>query len=268
MPPTAAKKGSAPKAAPRERRSVSRHSTPASALTDPSAPPTPVRTTPTTTATAKPPLTETPYLNTPTSALLSEAPSIEQLIAATSAHGFDPATAKELHSLHDQIRDSVNKFMGRRGEICDRSMRQLVKKRKERIVVEREAEAAREAAKALKREGEREREREREESEKRRVKRIKEKEAEKPKEREKTLSRKRSHDEMEVDVDIEEEERVKRRESLPSVGAHGLARQDGVGVHEGMFCSFLLKIGESLCCVLAFIVLPGKRLLFHTRSVS
>ncbi|KAK3672805.1 Transcriptional regulator [Recurvomyces mirabilis] len=220
-PPVAKKAAAASKPAARDRRSVSRHSTPVSALTENSAPPTPVTATPTPAAVPR----ETAYLKITASALLSDDLSIEQLISGTSARGSEPPTAKELNSLHDRIRDSVNKFMGKRGEICDRGMRQLMQKKKERIAAEREEEAARQAQEMADK-------REREDAEKRRAKKEKDKEREKEREKEKgALSRKRSRDEMEIDG--EEEDRAKRRESLPSVGAHGLARQDGVGVHEG-----------------------------------
>ncbi|KAK4542784.1 hypothetical protein LTR36_006160 [Oleoguttula mirabilis] len=225
MPPTAPKKGSNSKAGTRDRRSSSRHSTPVSALTESTAPPTPL--TATATPTPAPPSSnavpkETAYLRTFTAAIMSADASIETLIAATSSkHTHEPPTAKELHGLHDVIKDTVNRFMGKRGEVCDRSMRQLVQRRKERVQVEREAEVERQAreqaAAVAKREVERER-----------VKRENEKE------KERTVSRKRSREEMEVEGDGEESEgRKQRRESLPSVGAHGLARQDGVGVHEG-----------------------------------
>ncbi|KAK3067638.1 Transcriptional regulator [Teratosphaeriaceae sp. CCFEE 6253] len=221
------KKNAAPKPAKHDRRSSSRHSTPVSALTEESpAPPTPldgtpVITTPHPASAAVPP--ESAYLSTATAALLSGDVSIEQLIRGTTARASDPPSAKELFALHDRLRDTLNKTMSKRGEVCDRSMRQLVQKRKERVQAEREAEAEREARElaALK-------EWEREDGERRRGK--------KEKEKEKGLSRKRSRDEMEVDApeQDEEKERAKRRESLPSVGAHGLARQNGVGVHEGV----------------------------------
>ncbi|KAK5111607.1 hypothetical protein LTR85_011836 [Meristemomyces frigidus] len=216
MPPTASKKGAGPKA----RRSSSRHSTPVSALTErsESAPPTPPTATHTATSAPPPPSTavskETAYLRTFTSAITSADPSIETLISGTSSKNSEPPTAKELHSLHDKIKDTVNRFMGKRGEVCDRSMRQLVQRRKERMQIEREAEVERQAREL--------------EAKKRELERA---EREKVK-REKGLGRKRSREEMEVDGEGSEERRL-RRESLPSVGAHGLARQDGVGVHEG-----------------------------------
>lgn len=144
---------------------------------------------------------------------MSSEPSIDTLISGTSSKNSDPPTAKELHSLHDKIRDTVNKFMGNRGVVCDRSMRQLVQRRKERLQLEREQEAERQAREQAAK-------REQEESERKKAK------------KEKTLAKKRSHDEMELDA-AESEERKQKKESLPSVGAHGLARQDGVGVHEG-----------------------------------
>lgn len=156
---------------------------------------------------------ETPYLRTSTAALISAEPSIEALIEKSNASvskAGDPPIARELHVLHDKIRDTVNRFMNKRGEVCDRSMRQLVQRRKERMQEEREREAARAAAETAKVK--------REEDERRREK--------------KTPSKKRTAEDMEVDEDDPEIQR--KRDSLPNVGAHGLARQDGVGVHEGM----------------------------------
>jgi len=92
-------------------------------------------------------------------------------------------------------------------------MRQLVQKRKERLQAEREAEAEREAQELIIK-------KEQEDSERRKVK------------KEKALSKKRSRDEVEVDA---EEEQARRRESLPSTGAHGLARQDGLDLHQGVY---------------------------------
>ncbi|KAK5702681.1 Transcriptional regulator [Elasticomyces elasticus] len=204
MPPT--KKGAAaPKASRNDRRSSSRHSTPVSALTETSAPPTP--TAPATTSAPR----ETAYLHTVTAALVNTESSIEVLINGTTAKASEPPSAKELFGLHDKISTTIHVFMGKRGEVCDRSMRQLVQKRKERMQAEREAEAEREARELAAK-------KEQEDDERRKAK------------KEKALSKKRSRDEMEIDA---EEETAKRKASLPNVGAHGLARQDGVGVHEG-----------------------------------
>lgn len=153
---------------------------------------------------------ETAYLQTSTAALISTEASIEMLIEksnASVAKAGDPPGARELHVLHDKIRDTVLRFMVKRSEACDRSMRQLVQKRKERAMAEQEWEASR--------------------AEEERVK-VKREEDERRKEK-KNLAKKRSHDEMEVDE--ESEDRKEQRESLPSVGAHGVARQDGVGVN-------------------------------------
>lgn len=62
--------------------------------------------------------------------------------------------------------------------------------------------------------------------------RIKHEEDEMERRRAKKLSKKRSHEEMELDGQSEAD-RKQRRESLPSVGAHGVARQDGVGLQQG-----------------------------------
>jgi len=227
MPPTASKKGVPPKPTPRDRRSSSRHSTPVSALTDTTAPPTPLAamsSTATATAAATTMPKESPYLHTPIPALLPpDSTTIESLIAGTTAKNHEPPTAKELHGLHDRIRDAVHKAMSRRGEVCDRAMRQLVQRRKERLQREREREAEREARElAAQREAAEDGERK--------------KAARKGKA---LLGKKRSHDEMELDgTDGEGEVRGRKSYSLPSVGAHGVARQDGVGVHEGKCLRF------------------------------
>lgn len=67
--------------------------------------------------------------------------------------------------------------------------------------------------------------------------------AERKKSKKGQSGRKRSAGEMEVDG--EGEEVADRGDSLPSVGAHGLARQDGVGVHEGMLTT-IFAFGHSL----------------------
>lgn len=203
MPATASKKGSK-SGGGREQRSTSRHSTPVSALTDTTAPPTPVMATPTTSVTMP---RETAYLHTSTAALISQDPSIEAMIdGKSSSKPGDSPSSRDLHALHDRIRDSVNKFMSKRSEICDRSLRQLMQKRKERIQAEQEEEIARQQNEAA---------------------RIKREDEDTERKKTKKPSKKRSHDEMDVDQDNE------KKESLPSVGIHGPARQDGVGVHEG-----------------------------------
>ncbi|KAI7502683.1 hypothetical protein KC347_g8852 [Hortaea werneckii] len=237
MPSAASKnKPSGSRSTNRDRRSSSRHSTPVSALTESTtAPPTPLQSTPSApAASANAPSQpniprETAYLHTVTASLLPPRGDghhdIEQLIQGTSSRGgAEPPTAKELHGLHDRIRDSVGKSMAKRGEACDRSMRQLVQKRKDRQQREREADADREAQEQVRKRDKNDagakRERDQERGDREKVK------------KEVKLSRKRSHDEMEVDEEGSEE-RKEKRESVPSVGAHGVARQDGVGVHDG-----------------------------------
>ncbi|KAI7252390.1 hypothetical protein KC335_g15759 [Hortaea werneckii] len=237
MPSAASKnKPSGSRSTNRDRRSSSRHSTPVSALTESTtAPPTPLQSTPSApAASANAPSQpniprETAYLHTVTASLLPPRGEghhdIEQLIQGTSSRGgAEPPTAKELHGLHDRIRDSVGKPMAKRGEACDRSMRQLVQKRKDRQQREREADADREAQEQVRKREKNDagakRERDQERGDREKVK------------KEVKLSRKRSHDEMEMDEEGSEE-RKEKRESVPSVGAHGVARQDGVGVHDG-----------------------------------
>lgn len=98
----------------------------------------------------------------------------------------------------------------KRADACERFLRSAAQKRKERKQIEDQAlEHAASAAKAAKELGNGEK-------------------------KNKRLNKKRSRDEMEdEDVSIKAEER-REREGVPSaVGAHGLARQDGVGLHEG-----------------------------------
>ena len=211
-----AKKG----ASQRDRRSSSRHSTPLSTLGSP-APPTPQQATPT--SVQQPPSMpkETAYTHTMTSALVSHDPSIEALIERSNGATTkgDPPSSKELHSLQDKIRDTVASFMAKRSSACDRSMRQLSQKRSAnfRAHQEREMEQAR----------------------------IKREEEETERKKGRKLGKKRSRDEMEVDGEGSDT-REDKKEALPSVGAHGVARQDGVGVHQGEFGEHSLARKPSL----------------------
>ena len=164
---------------------------------------------------------ETAYIHTQTSALVSNESSIEALInASSSGKGADPPSAKDLHSLYDSIKSTVLKTMSRRGEVCDRGIRLLAQKRKERIAMEREQEAARA-----------------------------EEEAKKAKAERKKVGKKRSADEMEgvekSQAKTKVEEIEEEKGGLPTVGAHGVARQDGVGVGQGelRFLSCGLVVG-------------------------
>lgn len=189
----------------RDRRSSSRHSTPMSALTD-TAPGTPLAATPSNTSHAATSLPrETPYLKTPTASIISADLDLNTLIEKShppSLKPHDPPTAKELHTLHDKIRDNVLKLLEKRGETCERNLRAVVQKRKESAQLEREREAAEQQASAD---------------------RIKKERDDSGKS--KRAGQKRSHAEAEVSEE--------KRDSVPSVGEHMLARQDGVGVHEG-----------------------------------
>lgn len=194
----ASKKGTGKVA--RDRRSSSRHSTP---LTDTTAPPTPLASTPSATSQPAPTLPrETPYLKTPTASLISSDLSLDTLIDrahSPSLKPHDPPLARDLHTLHDKIRDNLLKSLAKRGETCERNLRAVVQKRKERVQVEREQEAA--AAQRVKQERDG-----------------------------KKVGQKRSREEAEGIADGEG-----KKESVPAAGAHRLARQDGVGVHEGMY---------------------------------
>ncbi|QIW97048.1 hypothetical protein AMS68_002566 [Peltaster fructicola] len=217
MPSNTKKGGNASKA--RDRRSVSRHSTPVSALTD-TAPSTPLTTT--SAAASATPATipkETPYLHISTAALIStNEPSLDALIETASANvplsrQGDPPSSRDLHSFQSAVKDTLLVRIATRAQTCERGLRQAAQKRKERAQAETEREAAEHAAKAAKAERAGDEER-----------------------KAKKLGKKRSRDEMmEDDVAIKAEER-REREGVPSaVGAHGLARQDGIAVHEGEF---------------------------------
>lgn len=243
MPPSSSKRGSAgPKATARERRSISRHSTPVSALTDTTAPPTPLQGTPSTAQAPVPASTipkETPYTHTPTAAILNTSSTdqvtLESLIDRCNANGKNELpSARALHELESNIRESLLKTFVKRGETANASMRQLVQRRKERERAEREVEAARA-----------------EEVEAGRLKREKE-------ERKKSGSgtgKKRAHEEMEgveQEGSGDDEDKENKRDA-PTVGAHGLARQDGVGVHEGKFSNFYLFAGGLFLFPLHFV---------------
>lgn len=164
----------------RGRRSRSRATTPVSATTEASSAPSQ-------------PVGESAYLHAPLSGLLvPNAISIESLIEKHSSNSPNPPSAASLHALHDAITMNVLSHIQRRGDVCDSSMRQLVRKRKDRQEAERERE---------------EQERADEERKKRDLKKV--------------APKKRDRDEMEEDS------------RPPAVGAHGLARQDGVDVHKG-----------------------------------
>jgi transcriptional adapter 3 len=244
MAPTSSKKGSQAKGnVKNERRSLSRHSTPISAPPDTSSPISRMGTPTTSNPTANMP-SHTPYLNTPTGALVSSESSIEDLIdkaCAKVSKAGDPPGSRELQVLQNKIQRGVSEIMSKRGEISDRAMRQQVQRRKERAQIEQEHAATR--------------------AEEERI-RTKREEDERRKEK-KAASKKRSHEDM--DVDGEEKERKELKESLPSVGAHGLARQDGVGLSEGKFL-----LGRSSCFArtyLGHLLLPRFSPL-GTRSLS
>ena len=171
-----------PKPQSREHQSRSRNTTPLSSSTEISTNlPPPV------------PTGESAYLNTPLSSLLvPQNISIEALIDRNSSNGSTPPSASSLNSLHEGIVSQILGHVTARGQVCDRSMRELAKKRKERLEAERERD---------------ERERIEEERKKREVKKL--------------IGKKRERE------DAEDETRP------PTVGAHGLARQDGVDVHQG-----------------------------------
>ncbi|KAF4550609.1 Histone acetyltransferases subunit 3-like protein [Elsinoe fawcettii] len=177
----------------RERRSQSRNTTPLSSGTEASS--------------ANTPLTgETPYLHTPLATLLvPQHASIEALIDKHSSGSSNPPSAAALNAIHDGIQSSVLGHVTTRGTACDGAMRQLARKRKERVELERERE---------------ERERMDEDRRRRDAKKI--------------VGKKRDREEMDDET------------RPPAVGAHGLARQDGVDVHmEGTTTSPIPKTDKA-----------------------
>ena len=170
-----------PKPPNRDRRSRSRNTTPLSSATEASSLP------------AAPLTVESAYLHTPLSSLLVPPDvSIEGLIEKNSSHGPNPPSAANLDSLHNGIVTQVLSHVNARGQTCDKAMRELARKRKERIEAERELA---------------ERDRLEEERKRRELK--------------KTIPKKREREETEDEA------------RPPTVGAHGLARQDGIDVHTG-----------------------------------
>jgi len=128
MPVSQANKGKNLKSQNRDRRSRSRNSTPLSSG-------------PETSILSAPPVGDSDYLRTPLSALIVESHrSIEGLIekhSATTTNG-NPPSAASLNSLHDGIVSEVLADVTARGLACDKAMRELSRKRKERIEAERE----------------------------------------------------------------------------------------------------------------------------------
>jgi len=182
MPPNQAAKGKNTKAPKRDRRSRSRNTTPLSSSTEASSQPAPLT-------------GESAYLRTPLSSLLVPPNvSIEGLIEKHSSNVSNPPAASSLNSLHDGIVSQVLGHVGARGQACDRAMRELARKRKDRVEAEREKE---------------ERERMDEERRKRDTKKI--------------IGKKRDREEAEDET------------RPPAVGARGVARQDGIDVHQGIF---------------------------------
>lgn len=151
----------------------SRNSTPLSSSTDVSLPPSPT------------PTGLLPYLGTSLSALLvPRNVSIENLIDDTSGN---PPSATVLGGIHDGIFSTILTHVTARGQACDRSMRELARKRKTRAEAERADEQRRQLLE--------------EEKRKRQAMSV--------------TPQKRDHSKIDHDA------------ALPAVGAHGLAPQDG-----------------------------------------
>ncbi|TKA78650.1 hypothetical protein B0A49_01421 [Cryomyces minteri] len=175
MPPTAAKgKGKAQSREP--RRSHSRNTTPISTNTEGSS------------ASAFATGTSS-YLHTSLAQLL--VPTNTTLEGMIDRHGNATSTpsASSLNTMEESLRTNILAHVKARGDICDRGMRELAKRRKERMEIERERDLGRE-----------------------RLERESEEKRAKMKKAKSSLKRER------------EEERPM------AVGAHGVARQDGLGL--------------------------------------
>lgn len=179
MPPVSSKsKGG--KAQPRDnRRSRSRNTTPIS--TGPSV------------VIKSEPSTST-YIQTPFTHFSVPLDLTVEAIFERSGNSKDIPGAASLQAAHEAVKTQLLAHVKERAELCDRVMRELSKKRKERL------------------EQEREKERSDREAEERRAKLKKEK-----------------------------RKRESQEERPPAVGAHGVARQDGVDVHKGGFCLLVLR---------------------------
>lgn len=82
---------------------------------------------------------ESPYLHTSLAALLVPPnASIEALLEKHSSNGNNPPSSASLGALHDGIQSVVLAHVASRGAVCDRAMRELVQKRKERERMEAE----------------------------------------------------------------------------------------------------------------------------------
>lgn len=128
-----------------------------------------------------------PYLQTSLGAhhVLSDSP-VEDLFEGNGSSS-NPPSASALRSITEHVRSNLLSTIKPRGEICERLMRELSHKRKERT--------------------ERNRQRELEE---------------------------RAADERKKNLAVTPKKRGRDEESRPlAVGAHGVARQDGVDVHTG-----------------------------------
>ncbi len=133
---------------------------------------------------------KTAYLSMPVNQLVVPTGiTLEEILDRASSANNIP-TAGSLHSVHQTVKTQILAPIRLRGEVCDRGMRELARRRKERIEQERERERA-------------------------------EREAEERKEKLKKIERKK------------ELEKEKEKERPLAVGAHAVARQDGVTVQNG-----------------------------------
>ena len=134
----------------------------------------------------------TAYLHTPLSHILVPGnATVEEILDRNGSSSIIPS-AGALNSMLQNVKSRIFSPARLRGEACDRGMRELAKRRKERMAREPERERDRgdeDAAQKLK------------------LKKLKDRKG-------------------------AEEERP------PAVGAHGVARQDGVGTRTGMIVSY------------------------------
>ncbi|THV83177.1 hypothetical protein D6D29_04098 [Aureobasidium pullulans] len=134
-------KNTASSARPREKRSRSRATSPTSATA-----------TATATAIAPPSSGSTPYLHTAHSSLMVPSNlSIDALMDKHATNSTNPPSASSLHALHDSIHSHVLPNVRSRSDACDRSMRELSRKRKVRADQELDRERQEEEAEQRKR---------------------------------------------------------------------------------------------------------------------
>ena len=213
MPSSQASKGKKGNSRSRDSRSLSRATSPLSVATAAAAAAVAVApsstSVPLALASASTSPTDSSYLHTPLASLLVPSDiTIESLIERHSPNSSNPPSAASLHALHDDIANRVLSHVRTRGEVCDKGMRELSRKRKDRI----EEDRARE-------ERERDDERRKRDKERQKAAAAKATATATAAAAATAMAKKREN----TDGDLYNQE-----SRPPTVGAHGLARQDGV----------------------------------------